>query len=79
MNEYETSDLGTASYLLTIGHQLLTLNRVNPRRALFIFERTSDIERTVEDFWNGTARVAPLALLQSQKTLKSRIYASERP
>lgn len=74
-DEYPISDLGTAAYLLTIGNTLSRLDRTNPRRVLFIFERAQGIEEKVEQYWNGTARVAPLALQTSQKTLKARLYA----
>jgi len=77
MNEYPISDLGAAAYLVTIGSNLIRLDRENPRRIQFVFEHSHDLERAVEDYWNGSARVAPLSLQQSQKTLKSRIYADQ--
>jgi hypothetical protein len=77
-DEYAVSDLGVASYLLTGGKTLLRLDRANPRRIQFVFKRTQEIERDVEQYWNGAARVAPLALQLCQKALKARIYSNQQ-
>ncbi len=76
-NEYNLSDLGSAAYLLAIGQRLLRLDYSNPKRVQFIFEYTPEVEEKVRQYWDGTARVAPLSLQTSQKTLKARIYANQ--
>ena len=78
-NEYPISDLGAAAYLVTIGQSIMRMDRTNPRRVLFVFRHVPGIEQAVEQYWNRTARVDPLGLQISQKTLKSRIYADQRP
>jgi hypothetical protein len=78
-NEYPVSDLGSAAYLLTIGKKLIRLERSNPRRIVFCFERNGDIEKEVQMYLDGTARVPPLALLANQKTLKAYIFGNQQP
>ena len=49
----------------------------DPKRVVFCFRDTPQLRRTIEDFWNGSARVEPLHLLQTQRLLKQRIYAHQ--
>ncbi len=74
----EVSDLGLASYLQCSGFSALKLDRTNPRRVVFCFERGDAIEKVARGYWERTARVDPLSLLLSHKTLKQRIY-NEQP
>ncbi len=62
LNLYQTSDLGTAVYLFTTGHNLVKTSLSGPNRLIFYFERTGDIEAQVELYLNGKAQ-APARLL----------------
>ena len=71
---YETSDLGLASYLACLGLNVDRIDRANPRRAVFHFSDANEATEFARQYWNGTARVPPLALLTAQRTLKHRLY-----
>ncbi|MFC1874097.1 DUF5659 domain-containing protein [Chloroflexota bacterium] len=73
---YETSDIALASYLLASGIPLLSLNRNNPRRAIFVFE--SPPPELVSTWQQGTATVNALAYYNSYQSLKSMVFRSER-
>ena len=77
-NEYATNDLGNAAYLVASGEQLIRADFDNPKRVIFYFKNTSRVQKAVEEFWSGNARVEPLHLLQSQKLLKQRIYSHQQ-
>ena len=78
-NEYRTSDLGAATYIVSVGEQILRADFSNPKRVIFCFRNTPSVSKAVEDYWNGKARVEPLHLLQNQKLLKQRIYSHSQP
>lgn len=55
---YITADLGTAVYLLTIGHELVKTSLYSPTKLLFHFRHDEDIEVQVGKYLSG-AGVAP--------------------
>ena len=71
-NEFETSDIALASYLLCSGTQLTALNRNNPRRCVFVFE--SPKPEFLSKWQEGKANVNALAFLNSYQTLKARLF-----
>lgn len=73
---YKTSSLPIACSL-SEKYPLLSIDRTNPNRALFIFEHSSDLERMVEDYWRGSLKVEPQAYFNNLKVLKGRLYSEE--
>lgn len=76
MNFYETTDLNLATVLMALGCNLLHLDRVNPRRVVFCFEKNANIEAYTDEYWTGALRLPALALFTQQKLLKQRLYSS---
>ncbi len=74
---YTTSDLALASALVSLGFELLKLDRTNSKRVVFVFEADNYIQSDVEAFWNSKLRVDPIEYSDAQKYLKNRIYAGE--
>jgi len=77
MIEYATSDIACASYAVAVGQEVLRMDFRDPKRVVFCFHDTPQLRRAIENFWNGSARVEPLHLLQTQRLLKQRIYAHQ--
>ena len=75
-NEFSTFDLGLATVLITVGYKLIRMEKSNPKKVKFVFEKDKDIERTIEDFWNDELKVRAQTLLNNQKVLKNRIYSN---
>lgn len=73
-NYYETSDLGLAAALLTYGSVLVRVNKENPKRAIFIFATSRELNDLVEAFRAGSLSVSALSYFENTKRLKSRIY-----
>lgn len=72
---YETNDLALAAALIEQGHTLDSLNSANPRRVLFIFNNSKQLESCVADYWRETLLVNPKRYFDTIRHLKSRIYA----
>lgn len=72
---YVTSDLALAAYLMG-KHQMLEAKKVDDKRYGFFFNRSSDLDNDVEDFYNNLACVSPLQYFNNTKMLKARIYST---
>lgn len=70
------SDIGCASLILTLGGELLGLERSSEKRVDFVFASSEEIERAVEGFWQDkTVNVPIQTLFNNFRLLKNRLYA----
>lgn len=72
--QYPTSDLGCATALVVVGIELISLDRSNPRRVVFVFSNTSQLSARVEAYWSGRLSVDAKAYFEALKWLKARVY-----
>jgi len=72
---FSTFDLGLATVLVTLGYELLELDKTNPSKVRFIFKGNKDIEQAMLDYWNDKVELPAQTLLNNQKMLKNRIYS----
>ena len=82
MNENEldvlkTSDFILASTLLTLGYDIIGIDKTNPKRVVFYYKKTSDLEVDVQEYWAGKVRVDPKAFVYSQREIRGRIHTDE--
>ena len=77
MNEndyYKTTDIALATTLYCYGLKLDAIDKTNPSRATFIFERDSGLDDLVQAFWAHTLKVDPLLYFNELKQIKTRLY-----
>lgn len=72
--QYQTTDIGSATALVSIGYSLVSLDKSNPRRALFVFDDSNDLQARLKDYWSGSLSVDAKTYFETYKWLKSRIY-----
>lgn len=72
---WTTYDLGCSAALLTTGFELLSLNKDNPHKSLFVFKRTESIDEAVELYWSNKLPVMARGYFENIKMLKNRIYS----
>jgi len=75
-NYFLTSDLGLASSLVTVGYTVESLDRSDPQKIQFIFDRKNNIDDVIQAYWSHELSVSPLAYFNNVKMLKNRIYSS---
>jgi len=75
MQTYCTSDWTLAVTLSYMGYTLAHVDRSDPKRVAFCFERDESVDRTLELFWREQIQVEPRAFLVHQKMLKARLYS----
>jgi len=70
----EISDLGLATFLNIINHQMIATPKANGHRSVFIFQASEKIEEDILAFYNRTARVDPLNFIETYRNLKALTY-----
>jgi len=73
--QYETSDLAFSAFLIYSNERLVGLKRdeYNPKRAIFLFTDSDNINQLRKEFIGRQARVEPLTYTSSIKHLKGMI------
>lgn len=74
---FYSSDFPLCSVLLCCGFTLDSMDRSDKKRTTFIFQKTKELGQAIEAYWDRQLKVEPLALFESQRYLKSRIYGGE--
>ena len=72
-NIYQTSDLACAAALSVFFH-IESIDKADPRRAYFIFDRTLSFEVVLGKYQKQELRVEPRAYFDQIKALKTRLY-----
>lgn len=72
---YKTRSLILAGYLLSTGKvKLLTVDKSNPKEALFVLSDPQICEQLVSDYWSDKALVNPKLLNTKLSDLKDQIF-----
>ena len=74
-NYNEISDLGLAASLTATGFVILKVDRCNPNRVIFVFEKSPEIQQKIDMFWSRELLLPASVLLEHVRLLKSRIYS----
>ncbi|KKR24021.1 MAG: hypothetical protein UT53_C0001G0010 [Candidatus Yanofskybacteria bacterium GW2011_GWD2_39_48] len=68
-------DLGVSAALISAGFELLSLNKENPHKSLFVFRRTDGIEEVVDLYWSDRLDIKARSFFDSIKACKNRIHS----
>ncbi|MDD4897485.1 MAG: DUF5659 domain-containing protein [Candidatus Pacebacteria bacterium] len=74
-NNFYTFDLGLATVLVTMGYELLDMDKSNPKKVRFEFKREKNIEKVMTDYFDDKIKLPAQTLFNNQKSLKNRIYS----
>jgi hypothetical protein len=72
---FTTYDLGCSSALLSVGFELILVDKENPKRALFIFKKEDEIEITANQYFSNKLEVLARSFFDHQKALKNKLYS----
>lgn len=73
---WQSSDLALAT-VLSLFFPISSIDKQNPRKAEFIFERSRKLEELINQYWKKELLVEPRQYFDQLKSLKARLYASE--
>lgn len=74
--EFSTSDLALAA-ALSLFHPIKSIDKKNPKRVLFIFDRDDDLDELLEMYYAGQFALEVKVYYNSIRILKNRIYGNE--
>ena len=72
---FTTYDLGVSTALLCAGFVLLSVDKENPRKALFIFKKENHIEDTANRYFSDKLEVKARSYFDHLKALKNKLYS----
>jgi len=72
---FTTYDLGVSTALLCAGFVLLSVEKTNPRKALFIFKKESGIEDIANSYFSDRLEVKARSFFDHFKALKNKLYS----
>jgi len=76
-NDYfKISDLAMAA-AISLFMPIEAINRQNPQRVEFVFERSRRLEKILRIYWRNEMKVEPKEYFSQLKNLKSRLYGQE--
>ncbi len=74
-NYETTTDLGLAATLVASGFNIVSVDRTDPRRVVFAFQDTSELQEHITRFWSDDLLIPAGLLLDTVRKLKARIYS----
>ncbi len=72
---FTTYDLGVSAALLCLGFRLQDVDKENPRKALFIFQREDEIEDFANQYFTDQLEVKARSFFDHLKALKNKLYS----
>lgn len=73
----KTSDLNLAAALLCCNHNVVGINPVSPSKVEFYFDKSEELQKDYDAYWNNTLRVSPKDYSYYRKELLTRINKNE--
>jgi len=74
---YLTSDLALAT-TISLQFPIEDIDRTNPRKAVFVFRRSPELEKLVNSYFTNKFKVAPQVFFNQLRDVKARLYAEKR-
>ncbi len=72
---WTTYDLGVSAALLCAGFELLTVQKSDPRKALFLFKKEAGIEEVANKYFGDKLEVKARSFFDNLKALKNKLYS----
>lgn len=75
---YLTSDLALAT-TISLNYPIEDIDRSNPRKTVFVFRRSPELETLVDSYFTNQLKVSPQSFFNQLRDVKARLYAEKRP
>lgn len=73
---FSIADLGCTAALIGVGFELVSLDKQNPRKVLFVFKRKIGIDEVVNNYFLNRLKVDARNFFDTIKMLKNLIYSN---
>ena len=74
---WTTYDLNCSASLVCAGFELLSVEKTNPRKCLFIFRKHDGIDELCNLYWSDRLEIKARAYADTIKALKNKLYSGE--
>lgn len=71
-----SSDLAIVA-AISLDCPIIEVDKTNPRKAQFVFDRTSKLDSLLNRYWNKELLIEPRAYFDQLKAIKARLYAND--
>ena len=71
---FQSTDISLCACLLVFDFKVIDMDKSNPRRIVFFFKKTKEIENFSKKYYQHELQVEPMRFFQCLKELKARIY-----
>jgi hypothetical protein len=75
LTTFTTYDIGVSTAFLCAGFKLISVDKENPRKALFIFEKEDGIESAADDYFSNRLEVKARSYFDHLKAIKNMLYS----
>jgi hypothetical protein len=75
LTTFTTYDLGVSTAFLCAGFKLISVDKENPRKALFIFKKEDGIESVADDYFSNRLDVKARSYFDHLKAIKNMLYS----
>ena len=75
---YLTSDLALAT-TISLNFPIADIDRANPRKAVFVFQRSPELEALVDSYFTHQLKVSPQVFFNQLRDVKARKKKKKRP
>lgn len=72
---WTTYDLGVSAALLCADFVLITVEKTDPRKALFVFKKERGIEEAANKYFSDQLKVKARSFFDHLKALKNKLYS----
>ena len=73
---YRTADLALTA-AISLFYPVEAIDRLNPKKAQFIFKQDEGLNELIENYWKGQIKVEPQAYFNALRIIKARLYGEE--
>lgn len=73
---YESSDIKSCAYLLSVGYLITSTKRLGSRKFVFYFENTPELKESLALYWADKSVINPRLLFDNYDHLKDLIFQS---
>lgn len=73
---FVSSDLALVA-VISLYFPIAIINKDNPKKAVFVFNRSQNLNKLADKYWNKKLLVEPRAYFDQLKAIKARLYAND--
>jgi len=70
---FQSSDLALVAYL-SLSFPIESIDRSNPRKAVFCFKKSKELDENIQSYWRGETKVETRAYFDELRRIKARLY-----